>query len=231
MNADRIPGRFDGRSVLVVRARSPFGRAAVERFAAEGALTHAHEGDGADADERRSAVGAAVAAHGALDVVVVPPPVVPSRAFLEAGVGDHRAGVDAALRTTFFLAQEAARAMTGGGRICLVSPSRPAHIGPQMPAPATLVEGGLVALVRLLAVELASRRISVNALCPIASGADPGAVAAGLAFLASADASYVTGAFLPVLDRETNAAAPGPDHDRAALSDSHDWITFSDLKE
>jgi len=230
MNADRTPGRLDGRSVLVVRSRTPFGWAAVERFADDGALTHAHEGDGADDGERRAAVGAAVAAHGALDVVVVPPPVVSSRTFLEAGVGDHRAVVDAALRTTFFLAQEAARAMSGGGRICLVSPSRPVHIGPQMPAPATLVEGGLVALVRLLAVELASRRISVNALCPIASSADPGAVAAGLAFLASADASYVTGAFMPVLDRETNEAAPAPDQDRAALSDSHDWVPLPDSK-
>lgn len=205
MNADPVPGRLEGRSALVVRAGSAFGRTTVERLAAEGALTHVHEGDGADAGERR----AAISAHGVLDLLVVPPPVIASRRLLETGPGDHRAVVAAALRTTFLLAQEAARAMTAGGRICLASPGRPASVPAWMPPPATLVEGGLVAMVRLLAVELAPRRIAVNALCPIAGDADPADFAAGAAFLASADASYVTGACLPILGGETRRGARG----------------------
>lgn len=226
MNAEGDPGRLHGRTVLVVRAGSAFGRAAVERFAAEGARVHAHNGQIADGDERRTAVGAAVGAtvgaNGGLDVLVVPPPVASSRPFPAAGAEDHRAAVDAGLRATFFLVQEAVRSMPHGGRICVAAPVRLPPLSSQMPAPATLVEGGLVALVRLLAVELAPRLIAVNALCPIGARADAVAVASGLAFLASDDASYLSGAFIPVVEGATS--------DGRRPSESR-WGALSNAKE
>ena len=68
----------------------------------------------------------------------------------------------------------------------------------RMPAPATIAEGGLVAMVRLLAAELGSSGIAVNGVCPIGSGADQRAIASALLFLGSADASYVSGVLVPV---------------------------------
>lgn len=115
-----------------------------------------------------------------------------------ASIDDHRAANDTVLRTAYFIAQHAVRAMDDGGRICIAAPRRPDAIPPGIPSPATTIEGGLIALVRLLAVEVAPEGIAVNGVCPIGQRTDAAAVAAALAFLASTDASYVSGAFLPV---------------------------------
>lgn len=208
--------RLEERVAMVVRAGSPFGRAVVERFRAEGARTIAYEGDGDDARERRAAVGAAFDAHGALDILVIPPPLVVGRPFLEADPEEDRADVNAAVRTTFFLVQEAARAMGAGGRCCIAGPKRSGSVPNDMPAPATMLEGALIALTRLVAVELAPRGVAINAVCPVGPDADPADVAGSLAFLASDDASYVLGAFVPVLGRSDTSARTPPSDDGAA---------------
>jgi NAD(P)-dependent dehydrogenase (short-subunit alcohol dehydrogenase family) len=181
---------------LVVRSDSTIGRAAVERFAAEGARVHAAEGETCRGG---AAVRECVGEFGRLDVLVIAPADAAVEPFPRASLEDHRAAMDAGLRTTFFIAQHAVRAMSDGGRICIAAPTRSEQIAAQIPAPATIVEGGLIAMVRLLAVEVAPDGIAVNSLCPIDPRAEAGSVAAGLAFLASADASYVSGAFVPVL--------------------------------
>lgn len=188
--------RLEGRVTLVARCDSTIGRAAVERFAAEGARVHAAE---EEACRGGAAVLECVDEFGRLDVLVIAPADTAFEPFPLASLEDYRAAMEAGLRTTFFLAQHAVRAMNEGGRICIAAPRRPGRIGSQIPAPATIVEGGLIAMVRLLAVEVAPGGIAVNSLCPIDPRAEAGSVAAGLAFLASADASYVTGAFVPVL--------------------------------
>jgi NAD(P)-dependent dehydrogenase (short-subunit alcohol dehydrogenase family) len=189
------------RSVLVVRADSPAGRAAVARFDAAGDRVYAVEGEPSDPRSRVDSLTAAVDALGGIDVLVVPGPAAVASSFPpHAG----RSAIDGGLRTPFFWAQEAARSMTSG-RMVLVAPARIANAS--APAPATLVEGGLIALVRLLAVELAPRGIGVNAVCPIASDVRPNAVAALIEFLASSDASYMTGALLPMFGAETGTTA------------------------
>jgi NAD(P)-dependent dehydrogenase (short-subunit alcohol dehydrogenase family) len=192
-----IDARGRSRSVVVVRADSPVGRAAVVRFDAAGDRIHAVDGEVADARARAAAIDAAIEVLGKIDVLVVPGSVAPSPSSGPDGV---RAAIDTALRTPFFWAQAGARSMNGG-RLVLVAPAR--ADAARGPAPANVVEGGLVALVRLLAVELAPRGFGVNAVCPVASDANDAAVAAAIEFLASDGASYVTGASLPMLASET----------------------------
>jgi NAD(P)-dependent dehydrogenase (short-subunit alcohol dehydrogenase family) len=206
--------RGRSRSVLVVRADSPVGRAAVARFDAAGDRTHAVAGELADARAHAVSVDAAIEVLGRIDVLVIPgsPAVSPS-----SRPEGARVAIDAGLRTPFFWAQAAARSMSGG-RLVLVAPARADAAG--VPAPATVVEGGLLALVRLLAVELAPRGFHVNAVCPVAADANPVVAAAAIEFLASDDASYMTGSSLPVLASET-----------PRLASPLDWAAHAEPRE
>jgi NAD(P)-dependent dehydrogenase (short-subunit alcohol dehydrogenase family) len=182
------------RIVLVANSDSGLGRAAVERLADEDVRVHAL----ADEASRRPRAGvrACLDAFGRLDALFIPSPDAVRGPVPESSYERYRAAGDEGLRTSFFLAQAAARAMTEGGRICIAAPRRSS--GDQMPAPATMVEGGLVAMIRLLAAELGPSGIAVNGVCPIGRDADPRAIASALVFLASADASYVSGVLVPV---------------------------------
>jgi NAD(P)-dependent dehydrogenase (short-subunit alcohol dehydrogenase family) len=179
-------GTGPSRTVAVLRADARVGRLVAERLRGTGARVRDIPGDAADGSVRRIGLQAALASTGRLDAVVVPPPPKLAPA-LDA--------VDAELRTAFFGVQDAAHIMTGG-RVVLAAAAR--GDDDEMVAPATMFEGAFIALVRLLAVELAPRGIALNALCPIGSGADGDTIAAALAFLASDEASYMSGACLPV---------------------------------
>jgi NAD(P)-dependent dehydrogenase (short-subunit alcohol dehydrogenase family) len=194
----RPPGghRLEGSVALVARSDSSIGRSSVERSSAEGASVHpvAEEKCG----RPRATVDGCLDVFGRLDVLVVAPSDEVVEPLQDAPLDGYRTATNEALRTAFFLAQAAARAMTEGGRICMAAPRRSGRTPADMPAPATIAEGGLIAMVRLLAVELAPNGIAVNAVCPIGPQADAQAVASVLVFLASADASYVSGASVPV---------------------------------
>jgi NAD(P)-dependent dehydrogenase (short-subunit alcohol dehydrogenase family) len=181
------PGRsrLEGRVAVVARSDSPIGRASVERSAAEGASVHAVDEE--TCRRPRAVLRECLDAFGRLDVLLVAPSDEVVEPLADPPLDRYRAATEGSLRTAFFLAQGAA-------------PRRSGRIVRSMPAPATIVEGGLIAMVRLLAVELAPNGIAVNAVCPIAPQADAQAIASALVFLASADASYVSGALIPVID-------------------------------
>lgn len=127
------------------------------------------------------------------------------------------------LTGAFRVAKRAARPMVRahGGRIILVS-SVTAYVGVAGQANYGAAKAGLVGLARSMARELASRAVTVNVVAPGAVDTDMLAalgtqrraelstlvplgrvarteeVAAVVCFLASPDASYVTGAVLPV---------------------------------
>jgi 3-oxoacyl-[acyl-carrier protein] reductase len=180
-------------ATLVLRADTEVGAAVAGLLGDAGHVVVAVAGD-ADRPAIRDAAIDAAAASGRLGALVLPPPVEPPAPAVPWSRG-WMPRVDAALRTAFFVTQRAAPNMTGG-RIALAAPAR--RDASAAPPPATTAEGAFVAMIRLLAVELAPRAIAVNGLCPIASDADARDVAASLAFLCSPGASYMTGSFLPV---------------------------------
>jgi NAD(P)-dependent dehydrogenase (short-subunit alcohol dehydrogenase family) len=183
-----------GRVVLVAHSDSSIGRAVVKRLAAGGALVETVEEE-TGGDEISAWQPGPLRR---LDAFVVAPVGAVVDPFPEASLDDYKAALQESLRTMFFLTQQAVRAMKDGGRICMSSPRRQAGMEGHFLVPSTVVEGGVIAMVRLLAVEMAPRGIAVNGVCPVGARADVESVASAVAFLGSADASYVTGTFIPV---------------------------------
>jgi NAD(P)-dependent dehydrogenase (short-subunit alcohol dehydrogenase family) len=186
-----MAGRFDGRVVLVTGGGSGIGQAAARRFADEGAavavldvrLDAAEEtackiqtgggralavtADVADAGQVAEAVGRVVAGLGRLDVL-----------YNNAGVGsrgsvaaadeadwDHCFAVN--VKGTFLCSRAAVPHLEAAGGGAIVNQgSVAALVGVTDFAAYCAAKGAVVALTRSMAVDLASRGIRVNVLCP-----------------------------------------------------------------
>lgn len=243
--------KLDGKVAIVTGAASGIGRATVLRFAAEGARVAA-----IDLDEQavRKAVGSqplAIAADIA-DAGDVSAAVAKTKeAFGKVDVLAHFAGItrdamswkmeldawDDVLRVnltgTFLMAREVAREMRErgeGGSIILTS-SR-SYLGNVGQANYAASKGGVVSLMRTMALEYGKSGIRVNALAPgyietpmtavipeklrelaiettpMKRAGSPQEVASVALFLASDDASYVTGVVLAVDGGRTTGLAP-----------------------
>ncbi len=183
-------------------------------------------GDVSRAEDCDRAVGEAIARWGRLDVLVANAGVRASGSILDASEADwdHVLGVN--LRGVAYSCRAAARAMTGGGAMVLVS-SQMAVVGRASMPIYDAAKAGVLSLTRSLAVEWASRGIRVNAVCPgftvtdyhtrrteaaggsvdglratkvglLGRPADPDEMASAITFLASGDASYITATTLMV---------------------------------
>lgn len=183
---------------------------------------------GADVTQRPQVSAAVAAAHahfGRLDVLVNNAAVGKPVPFLEATDQDWQRILSVNLDGYFIVAQEVARIMAsqGEGRIVNVG-SLAAHTANDRQSVYAAAKGAVTALSRVMAFELAPKGIAVNVLAPgpidtelalkmltpasrrareerIPMGriGRPDEVAAAVAFLASADASYINGTVL-VLD-------------------------------
>jgi NAD(P)-dependent dehydrogenase (short-subunit alcohol dehydrogenase family) len=200
----------------------------LEDLEAKGAECVTVVGDVSDPGDARRMIEAAVEHYGRIDILVANAGVIPLRTIVEATPEDwdHVMSVDG--RGMFLTCKYAIEAMleTGGGSIvCLSSISGLAgQSGQSTYGPAKFAASGLT---MHLAVEWAARGIRVNAVAPgtirteavrrlpeqpggaeyveeirkmhpMGRLGEPDEVARAIVFLASDDASFITGAILPV---------------------------------
>jgi NAD(P)-dependent dehydrogenase (short-subunit alcohol dehydrogenase family) len=206
---------------LVVAARQI---AKLEEVAAEiramGREAFVVEMDLASADSIKGAFAKASKEFGRIDVLVNNAGLFERRPALEMDEADWDRILDVNLKGAFFCAQAAARAMREqgeGGAIVNVASDAAWSGGINPCAHYAASKAGLVSITRSLAKELAPHRIRVNALAPglittemggtagstlpdlripLGREGTPDEVAACVVFLASDEASYVTGANL-----------------------------------
>jgi NAD(P)-dependent dehydrogenase (short-subunit alcohol dehydrogenase family) len=175
-------------------------------------------------NEVKAAVEATVARFGRITILVNNAGIVRRASFLELSDETWDAVIGVNLKGAFIVAQEVARVMAkqGCGRIVNMA-SVAAEIAHSSQTAYSVSKAGVAAMTRVMAFELAPLGITVNALAPgtiatdFALGSLPESgrvhrlgriplsrfgsaaeVAAAVAFLASADAAYVTGAVLRI---------------------------------
>ena len=189
-----------------------------------GGTAQACVGDVSSPVDARAMIAACVDTYGGIDILVANAGIIPELDLLSATPEDfdHVMAIDG--RGMFLTCKYAAEAMLGAGRagaiVCLSSISGEAgQAGQAVYGPAKFVASGIT---KHLAIELAARGIRVNAVAPgtIATEAvsrlseqyisgmkaahpmgrigQPEEVARAILFLASDDASFVTGVVLPV---------------------------------
>ena len=160
---------------------------------------------------------------GPVEILVSNAGVTRDGLLLRMSEDDFGAVVDANLTAAYRVVKRAARGMVKArrGRIVLVS-SVVGMLGSAGQANYAASKAGLVGFARSVARELGSRSITVNvvapgpvatdmtaalgddrlaeltAMVPLARVADPDEIAGVVAFLASDDAAYITGAIVPV---------------------------------
>jgi 3-oxoacyl-[acyl-carrier protein] reductase len=170
-----------------------------------------------------AAFTAAEAAHGPVEVLVANAGITRDQLLALMGEEDFTTVLDTNLTGAYRVAKRAVRGMIRmrRGRIVFIS-SVVGLLGSAGQANYAAAKAGLVGLARSLARELASRSIKVNVVAPgfvdtemtavlpeerraailanvpLGRLASADEVAAAVAFLASADAGYITGAVIPV---------------------------------
>lgn len=189
-----------------------------------------HPGDIADPSVGRTLIAVAVKRFGRIDALFNNAGVFRPKPFLDMDEGEFDWFVDTILKGKFFAAQAAAAAMrkNGGGAIVQTGSMWALQaVGATPSAAYSAANAGVHAMVRNLAIELASDGIRINAVAPavvetpvygtfmtdeqvkatlpgfnafhpLGRNGQPRDVAEAILFLASEQASWITGAVLPV---------------------------------
>src|SRR5499425_897048 len=219
-----IATRFAERGALVIAAaRGEHANDCVAEITKAGHRAEALTLDVTDAAALEKTPGAIAAQHGRLDIVVSNAGITRDQLLMRMRRDDWDAVLATNLTATFVLAQAAMRPMLKqkGGRIIAIS-SVLGQTGNAGQANYAASKAGLIGFVKALAREVASRAITVNVVAPgmidtdmtrviadkaqvdwasqiplgrLGTTAD---VAAAVCFLASDEASYITGQVLAV---------------------------------
>ncbi|HYT14237.1 MAG TPA: SDR family NAD(P)-dependent oxidoreductase [Candidatus Nitrosopolaris sp.] len=258
---NRSRNRFEGKGVVVTGAAQGIGRAVAKAFAAEGAglimldnegdvlasTVDAIRGTGADVEavvgdvsrreDVRRAVERAVERFGRLDAAVQVAGIADFVPFLEFTDESWDKILNVNLRGTWYLVQEAARAMVGAGtRGAIVVTASTNAFQPEAGGLAyNTSKSGQVAVMHTAALELSRHGIRVNALAPgiintrlsafvinhpvqskvfldripIGRFAEPEEMARPILWMCSDDASYLSG-HLMVVDGAMTVGLPEP---------------------
>jgi NAD(P)-dependent dehydrogenase (short-subunit alcohol dehydrogenase family) len=236
--------RFEGQAGIVTGASQGIGEAIARRLASEGARLclvaapqdearlaevagelgaislAADVGDPATADR---ATAETLERYGRLDVLASNAGIAYFEKLLQTPFEhlDHTLHVN--VRGMFLVAVAAARAMAerGGGRICCTA-STASFMGEELQVTYNISKGGVLELVRSMAVDLAPHGVRVNGVAPgwvhtpatadivadeaewskhrsripLDRPAEPDEIAAVVAFLLSEDSSYMTGSIV-----------------------------------
>jgi NAD(P)-dependent dehydrogenase (short-subunit alcohol dehydrogenase family) len=192
-----MPGRLDGKSIIITGASSGQGRVAAQRFAGEGARLVLADRDedglaetvaGLDATNvttyagdltletpNEEMVALAVKLHGGLDALYTPAGLVKFGSAHELSLDDWKFVVDFELTMTFLANKFALNAMmqNGGGSIVNVSSVSGIH-GTRRHAAHAATKMGVVGLTRQIAVEYGPNNIRCNAIAPSYIAYGPG---------------------------------------------------------
>jgi len=220
--ADRLAG--DGALVAVADRDAGAGARWLDARLAAGHEVAVHTVDCADPEAAAQVVAAVTAAWGGLDLLVNNAAVSRYENVLDITPASWNEVIGVNLSSYFFWAQAAARQMAIAGRGRIVNVASVNSLAAE-PAAAHYVasKGGVAALTRALAVDLARLGITVNAVAPgpvvternehllateplatqvgrvpLGHAARPADVAALVSWLAAPDAGYVNGAVIVI---------------------------------
>ncbi len=209
---------------LILNSLSDSAAKIAEEIVADGGKAVAVQGDVSKADNVAKVIDAAVSNFGRLDILVNNAGITRDGLLMRMAEDDWDAVIDTNLKSVFLCCRAALRPMLksrGGGRIINLS-SVIGLSGNAGQANYAASKAGIIGFTKSLAKELASRQVTVNAIAPgfivtdmtaglsdeaketllkripLGSLGEPGDVAAAAAFLASAEAKYITGQTLTV---------------------------------
>jgi len=210
----------EGAEILVADLNLENAEKVAEGINDDGGKATAFKCDVAQKAEVDRLIEKAVSEFGKLDILVNNAGIYPMKPFLEMTEEDWDKVINVNLKSTFLCTQAAALKMAEGSKIVTIS-SIAAFVGFEGLAHYCATKGGINASIRAIALELAKKKINVNAVAPGAIET-PGAAAAeeimkqtiqmipaarmgqpedianAVAFLASDKADYITGQTLIV---------------------------------
>jgi 3-oxoacyl-[acyl-carrier protein] reductase len=205
----------EGASVALTFLASPEKAAEVARSAeAEGGPALVIKADSADAAAVRAAVDEAMDRFGRLDILAVNAGILLRGTVDAFGLDDFDRMVATNIRGVFAAIHFAAPHIRDGGRIITIGSNTAVRTGFPGASIYSMTKAAVAVLVRGVAIDLAPRRITVNnvqpgptatdmalghrdrvvPLIPLGRMAEPAEIAGLVAYLASEEASFITGA-------------------------------------